>query len=244
MKIRILIAILFIFSLFLSTTTFTNAQLLNDNFNDGNADGWWLGHSHAVPSVIGNWRVENGYLIQDSGYDGVMAALENYQFSEQVVESKIKVFGPSGGAGIMLWYQGDNRLLWISLVGQAISISENDDGNWYQFVHNDNNITYDKWYTLNVEADAMNGKIKAYLDGEFKFEYFVNTTHRIGQTGFVTGNAGGAFDDFSINTPPKNKSECKNQGWRLFQNSTFRNQGDCIKYVSNVSIYKQNVLKF
>ncbi len=39
--------------LFLSNA---QAAMLIDDFNDGNADGWWFGPSHANPSNYGNWK--------------------------------------------------------------------------------------------------------------------------------------------------------------------------------------------
>ena len=33
--------------------------------------------------------------------------------------------------------------------------------------------------------------------------------------------------------PPTNKDQCKKDGWKTFNNPTFKNQGQCIKYVEN-----------
>ena len=33
--------------------------------------------------------------------------------------------------------------------------------------------------------------------------------------------------------PPTNKDECKKDGWKTFNNPTFRNQGDCVSYVQS-----------
>ena len=32
--------------------------------------------------------------------------------------------------------------------------------------------------------------------------------------------------------PPSNKNECKKDGWMLFNNPFFKNQGDCVSYVA------------
>ncbi len=34
--------------------------------------------------------------------------------------------------------------------------------------------------------------------------------------------------------PPTNKNQCKNGGWQTFTNPSFKNQGDCIKYVNGL----------
>jgi hypothetical protein len=33
--------------------------------------------------------------------------------------------------------------------------------------------------------------------------------------------------------PPTNKDQCKNDGWKTFNNPSFKNQGDCVSYVTN-----------
>jgi hypothetical protein len=33
--------------------------------------------------------------------------------------------------------------------------------------------------------------------------------------------------------PPTDKNECKNDGWKTFNNPTFKNQGDCVSYVQS-----------
>jgi hypothetical protein len=56
----------------------------------------------------------------------------------------------------------------------------------------------------------------------------------------VPGNAGNGFlfDNLSLTSgpvlvgPPTSKEECKNDGWKKFNNPSFKNQGDCIKFVN------------
>ncbi len=33
--------------------------------------------------------------------------------------------------------------------------------------------------------------------------------------------------------PPTSKDQCKNDGWKTFNNPVFKNQGDCVSYVVN-----------
>lgn len=37
----------------------------------------------------------------------------------------------------------------------------------------------------------------------------------------------------SVVGPPTNKDQCKNGGWKTFNNPTFRNQGQCVSFVEN-----------
>ncbi len=56
----------------------------------------------------------------------------------------------------------------------------------------------------------------------------------------VIANLGNGFlvDGLSLESstlvgPPTSKEECKNGGWRNFNNPTFRNQGDCVSYFNH-----------
>ncbi len=33
--------------------------------------------------------------------------------------------------------------------------------------------------------------------------------------------------------PPTNKDQCKNDGWKIFNNPSFKNQGDCVSYINH-----------
>ncbi len=44
-----------------------------------------------------------------------------------------------------------------------------------------------------------------------------------------------AFGQFLLSlrqTRPTSRDQCKNDGWRSFSNPTFKNQGDCVSFVS------------
>ncbi|RIK45525.1 MAG: hypothetical protein DCC58_06170 [Chloroflexi bacterium] len=47
----------------------------------------------------------------------------------------------------------------------------------------------------------------------------------------VSGNST-VYDFEPLIGPPTNKDECKNGGWMIFNNPTFKNQGQCIQYVN------------
>ncbi len=56
----------------------------------------------------------------------------------------------------------------------------------------------------------------------------------------VPGNVGKGFlfDNLTLSSgptpvgPPTNKEQCKNDGWTIFNNPTFKNQGDCVSYTN------------
>lgn len=177
------------------------AATLLDDFNDGNADGWWLGYSLPFPSIPGNWRVVDGTLIQDNGYDGTIALLNNFQISDQTVEVRLKLIGPSGGAAIQIWFQNYNNAVGVGIRSGAIGVSEVVDGVWYVTDYPFNfNINENRWVNLKVEANSTNGDLNVYADGAYFATHHLVTSHRTGQSGIVTGNAGAYFDDFILSS--------------------------------------------
>jgi hypothetical protein len=47
-------------------------------------------------------------------------------------------------------------------------------------------------------------------------------------------NSEATIDDGScLYGPPTDKDQCKKDGWKLFNNPTFKNQGDCVSYVQS-----------
>jgi len=203
-----------------------------DDFNDGNADGWDLSQTEHPLLNIGNWRVVDGKLVQDTGYDGVLALLPN-QYSDQTDETLLKVYGPSGATGFVIWYKDKTNSVSVLVANGLIGVAEVYNNVWtnYSFPVTFN-INEDRWADLKVEANSLNGEIKVYLDGTYLFTYNATAPNRVGQTGFKQGNAGGAHDYISIITPdpsPTNKDQCKNDDWKTY--GEFKNQGDCISFV-------------
>lgn len=174
----------------------------SDNFDDNNADGWWLGYSHHTPWINGNWRVENGILVQDQAGDDFIALVENIQSSDQTIETQLKLNGPAGYGGVTFWYEDNSRVtiimypaagtngLYITEVSDGVSKSVSFP---YQYLEN-------TWYNLKVNANSASGELKVYIDNTYLFSYTVSTTTRIGQSGINNGNSGGYFDDFILDS--------------------------------------------
>lgn len=232
---RIIIVLVFLFLFSLSASP-SFAGTFSDNFNDGNADGWWLGYSIGQPTLYGNWRVENETLVQDSGLDGVVALVEDFQITDQIIETDLNLNGPSGGGGITLWFQNNNTLAMVALSGSTITVAEVEDGTWHSTNYS-YPISNGSWYNLKVNANSSTGELNVYVDDVYVLTHFLTTIHRTGQTGVFHGNAGGFFDNFMITSdsiigPPTDKKQCKKDGWRLFNNPTFSKQDKCIKYLT------------
>ena len=172
-----------------------------DDFNDGDTNGWWFGPSHANPSVYGNWRVENGTLVQDMGGDGFIGLIENFTISDQFVEASLKFNGPAGYGGITVWFQNYNNFVYIRVYPGSGSIWVEE---WIEGVRNSTSYPYtinyndNLWYTLKVKADVISGDLEVYINNVLLFNHQTTTPNRTGQSGLINGNSGGYFDDFNI----------------------------------------------
>jgi hypothetical protein len=60
-----------------------------------------------------------------------------------------------------------------------------------------------------------------------------------GAAALATDGLGFLIDNLSLSSgpelvgPPTSKDQCKNGGWKIFNNPTFKNQGDCVSYVAS-----------
>ncbi len=182
------------------TITITPTPILfSDDFNDGNYDGWEVIGSHKAHSDYGNWRVENGALVQDAGGDGYMAFVDNLNLSNQTIEARIKFIGVAGYGGFVFWFQDYNNLARISVYPATgkIWIAE-----WINGISVDTpysySTNYNLWYDLKADVDSISGDISVYVNGVNVFTHHLVTTNRSGRTGLWNGNSGSYFDDFKL----------------------------------------------
>ena len=231
-KLSSLFSVIAVVMSFMILAPFAKAGTISDNFNDGNTDGWLSARSGQ--GELGNWRISNGVLVEDSGHDHQKFLLNGYPAANQSIETKI-LFHNDGYAGITVWYQDDNN--WIDVYiypGHFLRVLESVDGVIQSTIYPDSS---DKmtWYTMRVDANSLTGELAIFLDGTHLQTHIVTTTHRVGLSGLNSGNAGGSFDDFQITSnelSPTNKDQCKNDGWKTFSNPSFKNQGDCVSFLT------------
>lgn len=115
-------------------------------------------------------------------------------------------------------------------------------------------------HTIKVTMDLVDGVnndvVKVYVDGVLRhtgtswegyFNYCEsNPTRTVDSILFRTGGAavpatvgnGFVIDNLNLTSgpvlkAPANKNECKNVGWKSFNNPVFKNQGDCVSYVES-----------
>ena len=219
--------------LFLFALNYAYALTITDDFNDGNADGWWLGYQQGAPWVPGNWRVEDGMLVQDRVGDNFIATYEGKQLSAQEVQADFRFNNDSGYGGLILWYKNDSNWVYIRLYPGVGGLWFSEDINstytntFYTYVAP--NTT---WFTVKAVANAS-GNIDVYVNGNYVLSHQTITSDRYGKSGVFNGNSGGYIDNFVLTevTTTENKDKCKGDGWMSYENPLFKNQGDCVSYV-------------
>ena len=87
------------------------------------------------------------------------------------------------------------------------------------------------------DASTNTGFVYDVVNDNYMLTYSATTQNRNGYTGVLTGNSGGYFDNFYISSDLilSNKEQCKEEGWRIFINPTFNNQGECVSYLEQNS---------
>ena len=205
MKKQFFILFFIIFVFFVGLAQFAQASIFSDNFNDGNADGWWLGYAFHYPWIEGSWRVEdiglphNGVLVQDNAGDHFRALVENMKSSSQTVETQIKLNDHGSYGGITVWYQDHDT--WVNVLiypaNGFINVLEGTidakTNNYYYY-----GTTQNTWYDLKVIADSATGNLDVYLDDVYLFTHTAVTPNRTGLSGVNNGNASVYFDNFKI----------------------------------------------
>lgn len=180
----------------LVSATSTSASIItfSDNFNDGNADGWLL--------TKGNWHVENGIFAQDSGGDGCIPLAQGIIASTQSVKTDVLLHGHAGNGGITIWYQDSDNYTAILIYPAygEVWISEKLGGGSSSLTRYSHISTEETWHQLVVDADSTSGLLTVSLDNSFFFTHQTSTATRTGQSGLISGNSGGDFDNFEIST--------------------------------------------
>ncbi len=191
--------------------TLATTITFSDNFDDGNAYGWSaFNPSSLPPRELATWRVEDQKVINTpllySG-DNYKFLLDDVSLSDELIEARIFLYD-AGYGGITLWHHDIDN--WIDVViqprtysGLSLCIIESINRIRSTSCHQ-LSVLERMWYTLGVQANSSKGEIIITLDGLRTETYNVNTIYRTGLSGFNSGNAGGEFDDFSVNYQENN----------------------------------------
>jgi hypothetical protein len=176
----------------------------SDDFNDGDAAGWWLGTNPS--GVPGTWRVEGGELVQDRPGDAYMALIDGLVADSAVFQADVLANGPSGYGGFTFSYQDASN--WRSAVlynSAGIVMIEYAAGVVTQFdvYALPTGFAYDAWHELAVTTDSSTGIVSAYLDGQFFVAHQAASPIDTGRAGLYSGHAGGRFDNVVVQAVPE-----------------------------------------
>jgi hypothetical protein len=182
------------------------AEVFFDNFDDGDTDGWWLGFNHLDPIIQeGNWRIEDGALVQDALPDHYIALVENLSLSDQTIETQVRLQSPRGYGGITVWYEDADNWIEVFLYPNenTIWVLENIDGagtsgGLSRYRYTSSEYT---WYNMRVDADSTNGELALYVNDTYLFTHSTITPYRTGLSGVCCGNGGAYFDNFTLTSP-------------------------------------------
>lgn len=87
----------------------------------------------------------------------------------------------------------------------------------------DSNGTLLHSWTLSDPTDVIGTTV-----GGNRYGWFVDSAFS-----FLAIDNSEKFDVVPVVGPPTNKDQCKKDGWKTFNNPTFKNQGDCVSYVQS-----------
>ena len=201
-KIFLLIGLVALFGL---VATPTYAASFSEKFNKAHSNKWDFSYSPYGPGRSGNWRIENKMLIQDEGGDNFIALVKNIQNADQTIETQLNI-NPNSYGGVTVWFKdGANYVSVILYPGHGeIWVEENINNtmNLFRYAGVSGERT---WFTLKVITTSTSGKLDIYLNNVYILTHNTITTYRIGNSGLMSGNGGGYFDNFSIVSPKTGK---------------------------------------
>jgi len=176
---------------------FSESQLFDDNFDDGNDLQW----TH----ILGSWNVESGEYSQDSGLtDTYYFTTEGYgNWTDYMLEARIKVIQPYGtvnAPSVLVRFKNlDNFYMCQLRIDQnSLYIMKRFSGAWTLLNSTTFVTNLDEWHAL-----------KCKVEGNKIFAYLHNSTHGInlqatdndidkGRIGLSNYNSHTHFDNISV----------------------------------------------
>jgi hypothetical protein len=206
------------------TTTVYNgrsAGLIKAGFGPfpGNIDNWDEGLFAFQPNI----RIDK-FADKDLTYDVVNQYGENPVW--MTIEIDTGIIGDRSDNTVYQFVPTSNPVGW-----HKVNAAE---GKWQKWADNNGTVT-GPLMTLKEVATANTGLnvVRTYLRLGMGDSY-----HGVAGLGTVAWidktEIGGITYDFVVNNGfPTAKEQCKKDGWKIFSNPTFKNQGQCEKYVEN-----------
>ena len=163
--------------------------LFQDDFNDGNADGW------EVDS--GTWTVTDGTYTQSAASGGAMTFAGDAAWSNYEVEVKVTPTETSKSIAVMVSGRADgtqNRYIG-AYNGGKLMIDRRINGGSAILAQKEYTMELGQTYTLKMTFSGDN--IALYVNGVKELET-VDDTHTSGKIGLATYNTAASFDDVIV----------------------------------------------
>ena len=163
--------------------------IFQDDFNDGNADGW------DVDS--GTWAVSDGAYVQSATSGGAMTFAGSTDWRDYEVEVKVTPVQTGGNIAVMISGRADgtqNRYIG-AYNGGKLMIDRRIDGSSKVLAQKEYTMELGQTYTLKMTFSGEN--IALYVNGVKELEA-VDATHSSGKIGLATYNTSASFDDVIV----------------------------------------------
>jgi hypothetical protein len=174
--------------------------IVQDNFQDGNANGW-------TPSNISNWSVvtSGGSRVyrQTSFVSESRSVLTNAAWTNQSAQAEVTptaVQGTDRFVGVMVRVSDASNYYYVSLrSSNTVQLRKKVNGAFITLASAPLTFQLNRRYRLRVEA--IGARIRAYVDGALVLEA-IDTSHAEGSPGLLTWGARADFDNVVVTPNP------------------------------------------
>jgi hypothetical protein len=177
----------------------------SDDFNAGLSAGWLFGTN--PQGSFGNWRLDRGALLQDAPGDAFVALVDDFQSTNQQIQTDVWLKGPAGYGGITTWYAdaANWTAVFVYPAGGGVWVLDTSEGITVDTRYS-NSFSESTWYRLGVSADGQTNTLSVSVNGSHLFDHALNPRQRSGLSGLYSGNSGGYFDNFELRIlPPRRR---------------------------------------
>lgn len=202
----------------------------SDNYQGGERGGTWKTTSGAAVA-LGTLAAEDfGVVNYDVG--GGLGFIKGYTAGFGVTDATL-----AGATSVVVQlFAGANVLQ----TNTAILPKFNADITGVQF-----SSPFDVSGTFNYATDGYWTNVRASEYGQSATATRVVATVTLAngkivtaENTLLTGDAWTIFPVAPVMLPPTNKDQCKNDGWKVFTNPSFRNQGQCVSFVEHLKTHQ------
>jgi len=136
--------------------------LFEDNFDDGNDDGWSVGS--------GSWSVDNGEYVKSGTSGEGRSVAGDVSWTDYVVDVKMMLTEGSRDAGVIARYVDDKNFYFMEVKAGAFKIQRRKSGSWSTIIESvpDPLIEHNVWMDLRFEVRG--DTLRHYVNGELKLE--------------------------------------------------------------------------